>query len=43
MIVGFVAKISFHHEGTKDTKVSERKILNFVLFVTFVVNNFVRE
>jgi hypothetical protein len=28
---------SIHHEGTKDTKVSDIKKSNFVLFVTFVV------
>ena len=27
-----------HHEGTKDTKVSDIELLNFVLFVSFVVN-----
>ncbi|MGZ9272189.1 MAG: hypothetical protein ACXW6T_23950, partial [Candidatus Binatia bacterium] len=28
---------SIHHEGTKDTKVSEVNSPNFVLFVSFVV------
>jgi len=30
-------KILSQHEGTKDTKVSDRKIPNFVLLVSFVV------
>jgi len=28
----------FHHEGAKDTKVSEMIISNFVLFVSFVLS-----